>query len=94
MVGISEIDEGLDSTEVKKLLTSDRPPDKCIFKNDFSYFSTKTYVVGAQKNRLNETRAFFHHFGTMTHTPGIGNFSAKMPKIGIFFRSFGFIVQS
>ena len=29
-------------------------------------------------------RAFFHHFGTMTHTPGIGNFSAKMPKIGNF----------
>ena len=20
-------------------------------------------------------RAYFHHFGTMTHTPGIGNFS-------------------
>ena len=30
-------------------------------------------------------RAFFHHFGTMTHTPVIGNFSAKMPKIGNFF---------
>ena len=29
-------------------------------------------------------RAFFHHFGTMTHTPGIGNFSMKMPKIGNF----------
>ena len=24
-------------------------------KNYFSYFSTKTYVVGTQKNRLNET---------------------------------------
>ena len=24
-------------------------------KNFFSYFSTKTYVVGTQKNRLNET---------------------------------------
>ena len=24
-------------------------------KNQFSYFSTETYVVGAQKNRLNET---------------------------------------
>ena len=24
-------------------------------KNNFSYFSTKTYVVGTQKNRLNET---------------------------------------
>ena len=25
-----------------------------IIKNQFSYFSTKTYVVGTQKNRLNE----------------------------------------
>ena len=24
-------------------------------KNSFSYFSTKIYVVGTQKNRLNET---------------------------------------
>ena len=24
-------------------------------KNDFSYFSTQTYVVGTQKNCLNET---------------------------------------
>ena len=24
-------------------------------ENNFSYFSTKTYVVGTQKNRLNET---------------------------------------
>ena len=24
-------------------------------KNEFSYFSTETYVVGTQKNRLNET---------------------------------------
>ena len=22
------------------------------------------------------SRAYFHHFGTMAHTPGIGNFSA------------------
>ena len=29
-------------------------------------------------------RAYFHHFGTMTHTPGIGNFSAQTPKIGNF----------
>ena len=28
---------------------------ECIPKNLFSYFSTKTYVVGTQKNRLNET---------------------------------------
>ena len=26
-----------------------------VMKILFSYFSTKTYVVGAQKNRLNET---------------------------------------
>ena len=29
-------------------------------------------------------RVFFHHFGTLTNTPGIGNFSAKMQKIGNF----------
>ena len=27
----------------------------CVIENYFSYFSTKTYVVGAQKNRLDET---------------------------------------
>ena len=34
-----------------------RPPWRyeCVFENSFSYFSTKTYVVGTQKNRLNET---------------------------------------
>ena len=34
-----------------------RPPDKSVF----SFLSTKTYVVGTQKNRLNETvlRGFF-----------------------------------
>ena len=34
-----------------------RPPDKSVF----SFLSTKTYVVGTQKNRLNETvlRVFF-----------------------------------
>ena len=30
-----------------------RPLDRT--KKYFSYFSTKTYVVGAEKNRLNET---------------------------------------
>ena len=29
-------------------------------------------------------QGFFHQFGTVTHTPGIGNFSAKMTKIGNF----------
>ena len=28
---------------------------ECVFEKHFSYFSTKTYVVGTQKNRLNET---------------------------------------
>ena len=28
---------------------------KCVTKIYFSYCSTKTYVVGTQKNRLNET---------------------------------------
>ena len=33
-----------------------RPPDKSVqLKNYFSYSSTKTYVVGTQKNRLDET---------------------------------------
>ena len=36
-----------------------RPPDKSVF----SFLSTKTYVVGTQKNCLNETvlRGFFNH---------------------------------
>ena len=33
-----------------------RPPDRSAYwKKYFSYFSTKTYVVSTQKNRLNET---------------------------------------
>ena len=33
-----------------------RPPDKSAkLKKIFSYFSAKTYVIGAQKNRLSET---------------------------------------
>ena len=32
--------------------------EECVFENYFSYFSTKTYVVGTQKNRLNETVLF------------------------------------
>ena len=35
----------------------------CVIKNKSSYFSTKAYVVGTQKNRLNEIalqeRSFF-----------------------------------
>ena len=29
--------------------------DNITLKNYFSYFSSKTYVVGSRKNRLNET---------------------------------------
>ena len=36
-------------------LTNVRPPDKSAYQKLFSYFSTKTYVVGTQKNRLQET---------------------------------------
>ena len=32
-----------------------RPLVKCVTKNSFSYFLTKIYVLGAQKNRFNET---------------------------------------
>ena len=31
-----------------------RPPE-CVLENYFLYFSSKTYVVGTQKNGLNET---------------------------------------
>ena len=31
------------------------PRLECVTENYFSYFSTKTYVVGTQKNRLHET---------------------------------------
>ena len=34
-----------------------RPPDKLSY---FFYFSTKTYVLGTQKNRLNETVLLEH----------------------------------
>ena len=32
-----------------------RPTDKSVYLNVFARFSTKSYVVGAQKNRLDET---------------------------------------
>ena len=31
------------------------PREECVTENYFSYFSTKTYVVGIQNNLLNET---------------------------------------
>ena len=36
---------------------------------------------------------YIHHFGTMTHTPGIGNFSEKTPTIENF-SVVSFIVKS
>ena len=33
-----------------------RPPDKCIIEDFFSYFSTKTQAVDTHKNCLNETK--------------------------------------
>ena len=32
-----------------------RPPDEYVIEKYFSHLSTKTYVVGIQKNSLNET---------------------------------------
>ena len=32
-----------------------RAPDECVLENYFFYFSSKTYVVSTQKNRLIET---------------------------------------
>ena len=32
-----------------------KSPDECILKKYFLYFSSKTYVVGNQNNRLNQT---------------------------------------
>ena len=31
------------------------PQDKSVLRKFTSYFTTKTYIVGTQKNRLNET---------------------------------------
>ena len=38
-----------------KLLKENLNTSECLIENHFFYFSTKTYVVGTQKNRLNET---------------------------------------
>ena len=35
--------------------TGQAPRLECVTENYFSYFSTKTYVVSTQKNRLDET---------------------------------------
>ena len=40
---------------LKKWLAGTRTLVKSAYQNKNSYFSTKTYVVGTQKNRLNET---------------------------------------
>ena len=36
--------------------SAEAPRLECVPENYFSYFSTKTYVVGTQKNRLDETK--------------------------------------
>ena len=43
---------GMITLLLKNKLSVARPPDKSVELK--SYFSTKTYVVGTQKNRLNE----------------------------------------
>ena len=42
-------------TNVWRLALQARASVRCVPKKLFSYFSIKTYVVGTQKNRLNET---------------------------------------
>ena len=39
----------------KNNINNNRPPDKSAIENYVLYFLAKTYVVGTQKNRLNET---------------------------------------
>ena len=43
-----------DSEFVLNITNPTRPPDKCVLENYFLYFSSKTYGVGTQKNRLIE----------------------------------------
>ena len=40
---------------ILKDVNSDQLVSQRVSENYFSYFSSKTYVVGTQKNRLNET---------------------------------------
>ena len=40
-----------------------------------------------------EINGLYSRFGTMTHTPGFGNFSAKTPKLR-FFSVVSYIVKS
>ena len=55
------------------------------FSRQFSIFKCfSSLCKPCRTSSLNWCIAFFHHIGTMTNTPGIGNFSAKMPKIGKF----------
>ena len=47
--------------DINTAVSIPRPLVKSTYqKMYFSYFSTKTYVVGTQKNRLNETVLFEH----------------------------------
>ena len=43
------------SNQMEESISVYRVKSECETDNYFSYFSTKTYVVGTQKNRLNET---------------------------------------
>ena len=50
------------------------------------YHPTTTYSRQdlSRDMRFPTISALFHHFGTMTHAPDVGNFSTKTPKIGFF----------
>ena len=41
--------------KVKWLTMTHASRKECVFENYYAYFSTKTYVVGTHKNRLNDT---------------------------------------
>ena len=52
---------------------------RTLVKSAFSYFSTKTYVVGTQKNRLNETVLLStQNICSIDSEENIYNFTLKM----------------
>ena len=49
------------------IVCEDRPPDKSAYlENYFLYFSSKTYVVGPQTNRLNENFLIWIYAGPIS----------------------------
>ena len=56
-LGVTLLDAGCDRSSNFDISVGPyvRPPDKSVNEYYFSYFSTKTYVVGTQKNHLAET---------------------------------------